>query len=246
MGTLRPEWGNDMSMKPMSWKEYYNGFYEWATATQIRYLARLSDVGPADEVVELALQLCDEKASDKLVRLALDRGVSFSFANVCDLDGSVSSSILDDAARSIRERVAEQKLADLEGVVADEVYIELLHRNGYKTEDEKEEEREAALERQEQLEWEAELERATQPVQPARRSGPRMGILGALFHMFAISEDETQRTGKSAWKTLTAGRSRRCGGDCTHCPPHYGYREGRWYYGHHHSYGCELGGNKRG
>ena len=38
----------------------------------------------------------------------------------------------------------------------------------------------------------------------------------------------------------------RCDGDCANCPPHYGYRYGRWYYGHHHVYGCEFGGNKRG
>ena len=36
----------------------------------------------------------------------------------------------------------------------------------------------------------------------------------------------------------------RCTGDCAHCPPHYGYRYGRWYYGHGHQYGCEFGGNK--
>ena len=35
----------------------------------------------------------------------------------------------------------------------------------------------------------------------------------------------------------------RCNGDCANCPPHYGYRYGRWYYGHGHSHGCEFGGN---
>lgn len=35
-----------------------------------------------------------------------------------------------------------------------------------------------------------------------------------------------------------------CDGDCANCPPHYGYRYGRWYYGKGHQYGCELGGNK--
>ena len=37
--------------------------------------------------------------------------------------------------------------------------------------------------------------------------------------------------------------SRRCNGDCDHCPPHYGYRYGRWYYGHGHQRSCERGGN---
>lgn len=36
----------------------------------------------------------------------------------------------------------------------------------------------------------------------------------------------------------------RCTGDCANCPPHYGYRYGRWYYGKGHIYGCEFGGNK--
>ena len=38
----------------------------------------------------------------------------------------------------------------------------------------------------------------------------------------------------------------RCNGDCANCPPHYGYRYGRWYYGHGHMYGCQFGGNRRG
>ena len=40
--------------------------------------------------------------------------------------------------------------------------------------------------------------------------------------------------------------SGRCDGDCQNCPPHYGYRYGRWYYGHDHTRGCEFGGNKGG
>ena len=36
----------------------------------------------------------------------------------------------------------------------------------------------------------------------------------------------------------------RCDGDCANCPPHYGYRHGRWYYGHSHIEGCVFGGNK--
>lgn len=49
--------------------------------------------------------------------------------------------------------------------------------------------------------------------------------------------------------TLIAGlaspsnHSHYCNGDCANCPPHYGYRYGRWYYGHGHQGGCERGGN---
>ena len=35
----------------------------------------------------------------------------------------------------------------------------------------------------------------------------------------------------------------RCDEDCANCPAHYGYRYGRWYYGHGHQTGCEFHGN---
>ncbi|MBP3628507.1 MAG: hypothetical protein J6I95_03470 [Anaerotignum sp.] len=40
-----------------------------------------------------------------------------------------------------------------------------------------------------------------------------------------------------------SNHSHYCDGDCANCPPHYGYRYGRWYYGHGHQSGCERGGN---
>ena len=46
------------------------------------------------------------------------------------------------------------------------------------------------------------------------------------------------------YKKHRAGQ--RCNGDCANCPPHYGYRYGRWYYGHDHIEGCEFGGNRGG
>lgn len=61
-----------------------------------------------------------------------------------------------------------------------------------------------------------------------------MGLLDILSLLASDSETEN-------------GRSRRhngsCDGDCANCPAHYGYRYGRWYYGHHHTHGCEFGGN---
>lgn len=62
-----------------------------------------------------------------------------------------------------------------------------------------------------------------------------IGLFASLFKGFGIEPG-----GKKAQKT------RRCDGDCAHCPPHYGYRYGRWYYGHHHTHGCEFHGNKEG
>ena len=50
-------------------------------------------------------------------------------------------------------------------------------------------------------------------------------------------------TGSHSDRKRAAQNSHRCNGDCEHCPPHYGNRYGRRYYGKGHSSGCERGGN---
>lgn len=47
-------------------------------------------------------------------------------------------------------------------------------------------------------------------------------------------------------ETVRNSHKGRCDGDCANCPPHYGYRYGRWYYGHDHVEGCQFGGNRCG
>ena len=71
------------------------------------------------------------------------------------------------------------------------------------------------------------------PVQPKRKGLGFFGTLFAVLGAFAGADD-----GKK--KKKDTGR---CDGDCANCPPHYGYRYGRWYYGHGHRYGCTRGGN---
>ena len=48
----------------------------------------------------------------------------------------------------------------------------------------------------------------------------------------------------SSFSSSKKKHSGHCDGDCANCPPHYGYRHGRWYYGHSHTEGCTFGGNK--
>ncbi|MDO5392431.1 MAG: hypothetical protein Q4F24_15255 [Eubacteriales bacterium] len=74
-------------------------------------------------------------------------------------------------------------------------------------------------------------------VAPPRKKGLRFlgtvaAILGAVDGI-SSADDAKKHSGK-------------CNGDCANCPPHYGYRYGRWYYGHGHHYGCEFGGNRGG
>lgn len=61
---------------------------------------------------------------------------------------------------------------------------------------------------------------------------PKLGFWATLFGIASLSGGKKK------------GHPGHCTGDCANCPPHYGYRYGRWYYGHHHVHGCEFGGNK--
>ena len=77
------------------------------------------------------------------------------------------------------------------------------------------------------------IERSKSPKKQKSSAGKAIG-LGAILGLFS---------GLFGGKKKHHGR---CNGDCANCPPHYGYRYGRWYYGHGHNYGCEFGGNKGG
>ena len=59
-----------------------------------------------------------------------------------------------------------------------------------------------------------------------------LSVLAALAAGTALADREKEK------------HNDHCNGDCDNCPPHYGYRYGRWYYGKGHQYGCEFGGNK--
>lgn len=64
----------------------------------------------------------------------------------------------------------------------------------------------------------------------------------------SYDSDDDDSWGGHTYETKSAPQKKkhngRCDGDCANCPPHYGYRHGRWYYGHDHIEGCEFGGNK--
>ena len=63
----------------------------------------------------------------------------------------------------------------------------------------------------------------------------------SIEELIAAIESQNARTQRSnAYREDRP--SHRCDGDCANCPPHYGYRYGRWYYGHGHTRGCQRGG----
>lgn len=84
-------------------------------------------------------------------------------------------------------------------------------------------------------------------VEVQKGTGGNMMILAIIIGLVFLicMADNAGGSGVSAAKQKQ-GWGGRCNGDCENCPPHYGYRYGRYYYGHDHHHGCEFGGNRGG
>lgn len=126
------------------------------------------------------------------------------------------------AVRNSAERLTAEDMEYLYGEIDDEVIIEICKQRNIPLP-------EALREEEEEDTYNDDF--ISEP--PA----PKRGFFGTLAAIFA---------GAGAGVSSAKGRrhNRRCNGDCANCPPHYGYRYGRWYYGHDHDHGCEFGGNK--
>ena len=207
-------------MKQMTWDDYYGGFYDWSPSTRKNYTYRLSDYGSADEVWEVAQELAfqDEAFATKFLEKALAAGVRFTPEQVLEMVGTVEESVL--------SKIAEQTDVPFDREQLEEIYMMIdaaaFQRISRRAKIDVFDDEPAAYEKPEQIQY----------IVPKKK---KVGLFTALAAFAAGS--------------ALAGRGKKkhdghCDGDCANCPPHYGYRYGRWYYGKGHQYGCEFGGNK--
>lgn len=199
----------------MDWETYYDKFYDWATSTQISRMSSLTSFGPSSEVAEVAQNLMDEKAASRLIRKAISAGVQFTAEEISELSGCCDTAAMNALLRSADCAFTQEQLEDLWGAVDDEVLALAAKRSRVALFDEEDS---------------AEEDEEDSP-EPA---APRLGFFAKLGLALGLS---------GALRGNNRPQRGHCTGNCASCPPHYGYRYGRWYYGHHHTHGCELGGN---
>ena len=207
-------------MKQMTWDDYYGGFYDWSPSTRKSYAYRLTDYGPADEVWEVAQELAfqDEAFAAKFLEKALAAGVRFSPDQVLEMVGTVEESILGKIAEQTDVPFDREQLEEIYMMIGDASFQKISRRAKINVLDDGP----AGHEQPEQVQY----------ILPKKK---KVGLFTALA-AFAAG---TALVGKGKKK-----HDGHCDGDCANCPPHYGYRYGRWYYGKGHQYGCEFGGNK--
>ena len=200
----------------MSWELFYDHFYDWKMSTRRSNAIAQKQFGPAQEVVDVAIELLDEDSATQFLNNAHAAGVRFSAEEILQLDGAVSGSTIAKLAMNATDTLAAEDLEDLSYLMSDAEIEKVAKKHGITVEEEEEEF------------W-------AEPDPVRKRSG--IGLLGALLIGLSLFG------GKPRSKKKHNGH---CDGDCANCPPHYGYRYGRWYYGRHHQYGCQFGGNHGG
>lgn len=209
-------------MREFTWDEYYGNFYDWAESTQISYMSGLKSFGPADEVCELAQEFADEKLSSRFIRKAVSSGTKFTADQVMELSIFLDRDALGKMAAATSDKFNREQLEELYGVIDDTVFDRLSKKSGIDIDD-----------------FDDALPVAKRSVPAKEKPAHRRGFFSSLLLLLGL--------GALINKPKKAeGPSSRCDGDCAHCPPHYGYRHGRWYYGHGHTEGCQRGGNRGG
>ena len=204
----------------MTWQQYYDNYSDWENKTQINRIAQLTNFGEPDEICEVADALCDETGATRLIAKALAAHVVFSAGNITLLIGLVTSDCLDSVVTASKCQFTKEQLEELDGCISYDVLEATAKRCHIDLYDD-----EAELQEIEQLKELNQRERCDRV--------PQMGAFGKITVMIGMANEEKSKKDDS-----------HCNGDYAHCPPHYGYRYGRWYYGHHHTRGCERGGNK--
>ena len=213
-------------MRTYTWDEYYEKFYNWTEKTQVRNLSALTSLGDADEVVEIIIELqFDFHAPDYLLQKAIEEKVKFSGTDLVTFMDFCDEKLVEKAVSNSAERLTAYDMKELCGFINDDIIIGICKA------------RKIALP-EELREWDDFNEAEIKDKEPWIYEEPKKTSFWADF--LAVF-------GVTAFVSGVKNRRQHnghCNGDCANCPPHYGYRYGRWYYGHHHQYGCEFDGNK--
>lgn len=199
----------------LTWQQFYDCIYNWPENLQLKNSLAQKEFGPSEEVCEIAVALFDEDTATKFINNAFASGVRFNAEEIIELADYIASDSILNIVESQKTQLTEKQLDELSCFLNDDDIQKIAEISGLKVDMEFDEDIE---------EWE-ELSDST----PRRKGLGFLGALAIIASLLGGSKDNRN--------------SGRCNGDCANCPPHYGYRYGRWYYGHHHTRGCQRGGN---
>ena len=203
-------------MTVVTWDEYYEKFYDWAESTQKSKISSITDFGASDEICEIALEFYDEKAAQRLVKRALAAGVRFTSEEITELSMIMDKDTLSKMVDTSVSAFNKDQLDELYLSVYDDVFERASKRS--------------------KIDIFSDDEADCDSFSSVNERHNKSGFFTTLFALFGANNN--------AGFAEAHKHNGKCNGNCAECPPHYGYRYGRWYYGHNHNHGCEFGGNK--
>lgn len=123
---------DDGTDKPITWKKFYERFWDWSTDYAIRRLKGVTSYGKGEEVVEVVCALFDYSKAEAsaFVNMAVNAGVSFKVDDIDALSSLVDEETL---RRVVMVRSPKMKKKDLEnlcGVIPDTLMIEIAIAQG--------------------------------------------------------------------------------------------------------------------
>lgn len=210
----------------MTWEDFESNYCDWSTEITARRIAKLKKFGDPESVCEVILGMPTPELEDALYNKAVIKGVRFTQSHLNRM-GHVEYQV----KKALDNFATDEQVAQLEQNVS-------------------------GLCKQ----LDAQFPEQTHQAQAEEVARGTLGCLGAIISaifgvfyvlisvIFGLSKkhDDGSHHRYSLWgrsHRKTSKKSHHCDGDCANCPAHYGYRYGRWYYGHGHQYGCERGGN---
>lgn len=211
----------------MTWDDFECSYSDWSEELLNRHIGKLNDFGDPESVCEVIMCMPNSTLEDALYNRAAKKGVKFTEEQLEDM-GLVEHRLKNALENVITDEQMDQVAEDVAVLNArlDEEYPMLT------PEEQRKENVKGVL-------------KFLGLVAAA--------ILGVFAVFLSVIFGLTKRySGGSHHRKTSWGRSsgssakkkgRYCDGDCANCPPHYGYRYGRWYYGHGHQWGCERGGD---
>ena len=206
---------------------------------QISGISKLKTFGPSSAVCEIALDFVDEKIATRFVKKALAAGVRFTAAEVVELDGCVSETLFPELAKTASTLFAADDLDTISLSLSEQDLKSIAKKSGLKLDEDNfviPEPNEMDAQVDQMLKDLDFIEEKLGTLQSAAEPrAPKPGFGQMMLLLFSAMGRSSRKKGKNV--------PGRCDGNCASCPSHYGYRYGRWYYGHGHRYGCQRGGN---
>ena len=114
----------------ITWKEYYEHFYDLKEREQVRKLYDLSSLGPVEEVAEIIHSLGYNKgASDRLLKKAVEAKLSFCLDDLLSFSFNNKHLVSEAALNSINSLACED-MVELYGLIEEDVFVKMCRLKG--------------------------------------------------------------------------------------------------------------------